>query len=227
MRKLLLMLLAVVCSSISIYAKDVKIAVTPSEAKIYVDGNYMADGVVVAKITKDFIVVKMECEGYVTLETKIYKKDKRNGISYSLRRDTFLDVTSPSGLANRYFTISVSPDLYTTDENGKQDASQAWKMMHQILLDYFDEIQSTDIASGFIQTPWQYETFPDAEKQIRTRVSIRQINIGGDLTFQIKVSSEVANLLSTRTDESFQPIDRIAKDFELIISEMQSRIARQ
>lgn len=227
MKRIITVLLLVAVSSFCLMAKDVKISVTPSEAKIYIDGNYVADGVVVSKITKDFIVVKMECEGYVTLETKIYKTDKRKGVSYTLRRDTFLDVTTPSGLVNKYFTIDVSPDLYTIDESGKQDASKAWKMMHQILLDYFDEIQATDIASGFIQTPWQYKTYPDAEKQIRTRVSIRQINVGGDLTFQIKISSEVAHLLASKKDESFQPMDRIGKDFEPIIAEMQSRIARK
>lgn len=227
MKRIITMLLLAAVSSICLMAKDVKISVTPSDAKIYVDGNYMADGVLVAKVTKDFIVVKMECEGYVTMETKIYKTDKRKGISYTLRRDTFLDVTTASGLVNKYFTIAVSPDLYTIDEDGKQDASMAWKLMHQILLDYFDEIQATDIASGFIQTPWQYKTYPEAEKQMRTRVSIRQINVGGDLTFQIKVASEVANMLAVRRDESFQSVDRIAKDLEPIIGEMQSRVARK
>lgn len=227
MKKIIALLLFAAASSFCLMAKTVKISVTPSDAKISIDGNYMADGVLEAKITKDFIVVKMERDGYVTMETKIYKTDKRKGVSYTLRRDTFLDVTSPSGLVNKYFTIDVSPDLYTTDNNGKQDASKAWKMMHQILLDYFDEIQATDMASGFIQTPWQYKTYPDAEKQIRTRVSIRQINVGGDLTFQIKISSEVGHLLASKKDESFQPVDRIAKDFEPIIAEMQSRIARK
>lgn len=227
MKNKFLLMLVLAFSSLGMWAKDVKISVTPSDAKISVDGNYMADGIVVAKITKDFIVVKLERDGYVTLETKIYKHDKRKGISYTLRRDTFLDLTNQSGLVNKYFTIAVSPDLYTVDENGKQDASKAWKMMHQILLDYFDEIQATDIASGFIQTPWQYETLADAEKQLRTRVSIRQINVGGDLTFQIKISSEVASMLSARRDESFQSIDRISKKFETIIAEMQSRIARK
>lgn len=227
MKRIIAMLLLTAVSSICLTAKDVKISVTPSDAKIYIDGNYMADGVLVARVTKDFIVVKIEREGYVTLETKIYKTDKRKGISYSLRKDVFLDVTTASGLVNRYFTIAVSPDLYTVDENGKTDASMAWKLMHQILLDYFDEIQTSDITSGFIQTPWQYNTYADADKQLRTRVSIRQINVGGDLTFQIKVSSEAANMLADRRDESFQPVDRIAKDFESIIGELQTRVARK
>ena len=71
MKRIIAMLLLTAVSSICLTAKDVKISVTPSDAKIYIDGNYMADGVLVARVTKDFIVVKIEREGYVTLEREI------------------------------------------------------------------------------------------------------------------------------------------------------------
>ena len=129
-------------------------------------------------------------------------------------------------MVNKYFSVTVSKDLYTVDENGKKNTELAWKMIHQIILNYFDEIQTTDIASGFVQTPWQYKSFPEADKQMRTRVSVKESNLGGDLTFQIKVSSEVAPLIAAQRDESFQEIDRIAKDFEPIISEFQARLGK-
>lgn len=209
-------------------AKDVKISVTPSDAKIYLDGNYVGDGITTASLKKKdgFVVVKFEKEGYVPLEVKIFATDKRNAVSYTLRRDAFYDVSVASGLVNKYFTVTVSKDLYTVDENGKRNTELAWKMIHQIILNYFDEIQTTDIASGFVQTPWQYKSFPDADKQMRTRVSVKESNLGGDLTFQIKVSSEVAPLLAAQRDESFQEIDRIAKDLEPIISEFQARLGK-
>lgn len=209
-------------------AKDVKISVTPSDAKIYLDGNYVGDGITTASLKKKdgFVVVKFEKEGYVPLEVKIFATDKRNAVSYTLRRDAFYDVSVASGLVNKYFTVTVSKDLYTVDENGKRNTELAWKMIHQIILNYFDEIQTTDIASGFVQTPWQYKSFPEADKQMRTRVSVKESNLGGDLTFQIKVSSEVAPLLAAQRDESFQEIDRIAKDFESIISEFQARLGK-
>ena len=106
------------------------------------------------------------------------------------------------------------------------DLSQAWKIIHQVILNYFDEIQTTDIASGFIQTPWRYETFPEAEKQVRTRISVKQNAFGDDLSFQIKVSSEAGSLYASRRDESFQEIDRILKSLEPIISEFQTRLGK-
>ena len=228
MRKILLLLMTLCLSLLYAGAKDVKISVTPSDAKIYIDGNYVGDGIATASLKKKdgFVVVKFEKEGYVTLEVKIFASDKRNAVSYTLRRDAFYDVSSASGLVNKYFSVTVSKDLYTVDENGKKNTELAWKMIHQIILNYFDEIQTTDIASGFVQTPWQYKSFPEADKQMRTRVSVKESNLGGDLTFQIKVSSEVAPLIAAQRDESFQEIDRIAKDFEPIISEFQARLGK-
>ena len=228
MKKFLLVLIALCLGFVLSEAKDIKISVTPSDAKIYIDGNYVGDGVTTASLKKKdgFLVVKFEREGYVTTEVRVFASDKRTAFSYTMRKDEFFNVSAPSGLVNKYFSVTVSKDLYTVDENGKKNSELAWKLIHQILLNYFDEIQTTDFASGFIQTPWQYETFPAADKQMRTRVSVKESNLGGDLTFQIKVSSEVAPLMASQNDESFQEIDRIAKDFEPIISEFQSRLGK-
>lgn len=85
------------------YAKDVKITVVPSDAKIYVDGNYVGDGVTTASLKKKdgFLVLKFEKEGYITLETKFFYTDKRKAVSYTLRHDAFFDVTTASGLVNK------------------------------------------------------------------------------------------------------------------------------
>lgn len=177
------------------------------------------------KKKEGFIAVKCEKDGFVTLETKIFFTDKRKAVSYTLRRDVFFDISVASGLVNKYFTVKVSKDLYS-EENGKRNTERAWKMIHQVILNYFDEIQTTDIASGFIQTPWMYKSFPEAERQVRTRVSVKESNIGGDLTFQIKVSSEAAPIFAQQKDEAFQEINRILKDLEPIISEFQARLGK-
>lgn len=99
-------------------------------------------------------------------------------------------------------------------------------MIHQVILNYFDEIQTTDVASGFIQTPWQYKTFPEADKVVRTRISVKESNLGGDLTFQIKVTSEAAPLMGQNNEESYREISRIIKEFEPMISEFQARLGK-
>ena len=223
-----LTLLLVIVLTLTASAKDVKVSVTPSTAKIYIDGNYVGDGVVSVPVKKSegFIVVKMEEQGYVTLETKIYAKDKRKAVSYILRKDALYDLTVENGNANKYFTVNVSKDLYTIDSDGKKNTEKAWKLIHQILLNYFDEIQTTDINSGFIQTPWQYKRLAEIDKVVRTRVSIREISAGDNLTFQIKVSSEIAPLLGSNYEESYQETIRVIKEYEPIISEFQSRLGK-
>jgi PEGA domain. len=210
-------------------AKSVKISVIPSDAKIFVDGNYVSDGITTASFgTKDeFLVVKMEREGYVTLETKVYKKDKRKAVSYTMKRDLFYDGSVMSGSANRFFSQEISEDYVKQAKNEKEASILAWKMIHQVILNYFDEIESSDQLSGFIQTPWAYKTFADANVQVRTRVTVKESNIGGKLTYQMKITSEVAPMNANRyRDESFRETTRVLKEFEPIISEFQTRLGK-
>lgn len=227
MKKVLLFIICLIIPMVA-SARDVKISVTPSTARIYIDGNYVGDGVVTVPVKRKegFIVVKMEEQGYVTLETKIYAKDKRKAVSYILRRDALYDLTVEAGNTNKYFTIDVAKELYSIDSQGKKNTEKAWKLIHQILLNYFDEIQTTDLNSGFIQTPWHYKRLAEIDKVIRTRVSIREISVGDALTFQIKVSSEIAPLLGANYEESYQETIRLVKEFEPLISEFQSRLSK-
>ena len=111
--------------SLSVQAKKkvVKISVVPSDAQISVDGNYVGDGVVEVSLDKsDFIAIKLEKEGYITQENKFYRSDKRSAISYTMRPDKFYEASVPSGLVNKFFSVTISPEYYTTDKNGKRDA---------------------------------------------------------------------------------------------------------
>ena len=209
--------------------RTLKISVVPSDAQISVDGNYIGDGVVEVTLDKsDFITNKIEKEGYLTQENKFYRSDKRNAICYTMRPDKFYEASVPSGLVNRFFSVSVSPDFYSKDENGKIDPDRAWKLIHQILLNYFDEMQTTDISSGFIQTPWDYERFSESKQAVRTRVTVKQSGISEDeLVFQIKISSEEAPLIGMSNESSYREVVRILKKFEPLISEFQSRLSKK
>lgn len=115
--------------------------------------------------------------------------------------------------------------MYYTIKEGKVDVGQAWKLLHQILLNYFEEIETTDVHGGYLQTPWNYKSFNLSEKQIRTRVTIRDISTPERVAFQIKISSEVASAMAARNGE-FTEIDRIPKEFEPMIEELQTRIGK-
>lgn len=206
--------------------KVVKISVVPAEAAIYVNNNFVGYGY--AEFTKpkkkEVAVIKIECSEYNTIVTKFYGTDKRTALSYTLQQDGFFRASAASGIVNKFFTVDIDSMFYQI-ENGKVDISKAWKLLHQILLNYFAEIATTDFDGGYVQTPWQYKTFTLSEKQIRNRVTIRDISTPSHVAMQIKIESEVANAAAAKHGE-FEAVDRVPKEFETIIQELQTRIGK-
>ena len=232
MKKLLTLLLALTIGFSCAYAgkkdKIIKVTVQPEEAAIYVNNNLIGYGYgeFPRPEKKNHVaVIKVECNEYTTAHSKFYGGDERNSISFSLMQDGFYRGSAASGLVNKYMTIILDPRYYTVDESGKVDSSAAWKLLHQILLNYFPEIETTDIHGGYVQTPWKYKTFNLSEKQLRNRVTIRDITTPERVAFQIKISSEVAGAMQARHGE-FEEVDRLPKELEPMVEELQTRIGR-
>lgn len=207
--------------------KIIKITVEPKEAAIYINNTLAGYGY--AEFTRpkkkdEVVIIRCECNEYKPILTKFYGGDKRSSISFTLQQDGFYRSSAASGIVNKFFTIDIDP-LYYKIEDEKVDVSAAWKLLHQILLNYFDEIAATDIYGGYLQTPWQYKTFTLSDKQIRNRVTIRDISTLKRVAFQIKIESEVAGTYAARHGE-FTEVDRIPKEFEPIIEELQTRIGK-
>lgn len=221
MKKFLLVLLAIIfCGTINLNAQRNKntkqIRTTPDNARIYIDGNYVGDGTYSLQFQKneDFISVKVEAPGYVTKEFNLYKSDTRNTIGVKLVEDDALEGSAASDLANKYFTIRVREGL---------DVDQAWKLMSQVMLDYFNEMRTSDKASGYMNTSWYHETFPMAGVKVRTMVQIKEVS-GEGLTYQIKIFSEIADINSG--EQGYKPWPRVTKKFEPLINEMQMRVGQ-
>ena len=228
MKKIVFALMAMVVA-FGAMAKDIKIVVLPSDATIKVNGSYYGEGSAQLKIKKnDFVSIECSAPGYETLNTRIYGNDDRKTVEIKLKEDMLLKQTLESSVANNFFSVKVNKKLYTDDPvTGKRNSENAWKLAHSVLLKYFDEIMTSDAASGFIQTPWLYKNYVEAGKTLRTRVTIKESNIGGDLTFQIKMASEMAPIQGRSRDESFFETNRIMKEFETLISEFQSRLGEK
>ena len=227
MKRLILLSISLIVSALLFAGpKVIKISVVPAEAAIYVNNNFVGYGY--AEFTKpkkkEVAVIKIECNEYNTIVTKFYGTDKRTAISYTLQQDGFFRASAASGIVNKFFTVDID-SMYYQIENGKVDISKAWKLLHQILLNYFAEIATTDFDGGYVQTPWQYKTFTLSEKQIRNRVTIRDISTPSHVAMQIKIESEVANAATAKHGE-FEAVDRVPKEFETIIQELQTRIGK-
>lgn len=209
-------------------SKTFKVMAQPKEASIFVNNQFVGYGFAEFNRPKkktDVIAIRIECEGYKPLETKIYADDVRSSVSYTLQDDGFYRATATSGLVNKFMTVTLDNSLYTIDEQGTINVAKAWKLLHQILLNYFEEIAATDYSGGYLQTPWHYKTFQLSDKQMRTRVTVRDISTPTQVAFQIKVSSEVASAMAARHGE-FTNVDRIVKELEPMLQELQTRFTR-
>lgn len=209
-------------------AKVIKITVQPQEAAIYVDNNLIGYGY--GEFSRppkknQVSIIRIECDEYTTVHSKFYGGDERNSLSFNLMQDGFYRASASSGLVNRFITITLDPQYYSIDENGKVDSEAAWKLLHQILLNYFPEIETTDIHGGYLQTPWKYKKFIMSEKQIRNRVTVRDVTTPERVAFQIKISSEVAGAMAARHGE-FEEVDRLPKELEPMVEELQTRIGK-
>ncbi len=73
-----------------------------------------------------------------------------------------------------------------------------------------------------MNTAWTYQTFPMAEVKVRTRVQIKEISNDGNLTYQIRISSEIADI--DAGEQGFKAWGRVLKKYEPLINEMQMRL---
>lgn len=230
MKQFILLLVSYVLAILPTFAgrKVIKISVQPEEAAIFVNNSLIGYGYgeFSRPSKKDNVaIIRIECNEYTTIYTKFYGGDKRTSLSFKLMQDGFYRSSAASGLVNKYLTVILDPQYYSIDENNNIDVHPAWKLIHQIILNYFPEIETTDFYGGFIQTPWKYKTFNLSEKQLRNRVTVRDISTPERVAFQIKISSEVAGAYQARHGE-FTEIDRIPKELEPLLEELQTRIGK-
>ena len=225
-----LILFLFVISAASLLARTVKISAVPADAHISVDGAYQGDGSVELEVKKKavYYVIRVEREGYLTLESRLYSSYKNDEITYTQKKDLFYEASVASDVSNTFFPVIVSHRLYSEDADGKRDVSKVWRTVNQILLGYFDRIESSEEASGFVQTAWSYTKFNDSQQVVRTRVYVKQVGVlEKDLTLQVKISSETAPLVSMDNENTYRETPRILKKFEPLIHEFESKLLGQ
>ena len=123
---MLLVLFTAICASAFGKTKIVKISVEPREAAIYVDNTFMGNGFAefpCPKKKNSVAVIRIECDGYLTINTKFYGGDKRESVHLVMQPDGFINGTEPSGAVNKFFTIEVDKKFYTVLSTLRQHGS--------------------------------------------------------------------------------------------------------
>jgi hypothetical protein len=218
----ILMIAAILLSSLCTFARDKQVMVTVSEpdAIIYANGQEVGLGsatVVVLKYTQ--LTVQVKKIGFLTQEHIFYngvghQPEPPKNYHFNLQKDDAYEASTKNDKANVDFSIAVNEKLNTTD---------AWKLTTQIVTDYFDAIEVSDKETSYLRTAWSIQTFQ--QNTIRTRLIIK-LGSSNPLTFKIKLVSEASGSTGTsvKADEQFKEWDRVLRKYESIISDFSTRL---
>lgn len=224
MKKVLLVLLAILfCGTINLNAQKKTIHVTPDNAKIFVDGNEVGNGSYTLKFNPrtDFYMLKFEAPGYLTKQVKLFKNNPNKTIAYKLAKDDFFfNSVGASGedgidVANKWFEVTVKKDM-TED--------QIWKRLMSIANKNFENVEIRDKSAGWIRTAWSKTTF-ESGQVCRTRLEIKiNTDIEEEITYRVKIYSEINNDPDCIGDDCFEKTDRLVKKFIDVVNELQNKL---
>ena len=203
------------CVNFEISAKKKTILVTPSTAKIYVNGSEVGTGTYELNMKGEIAILKFEAPGYYTKEIRLLKDDPRKTIAYTMEVDE-AEANSIGGEAalssNKWINISVKKGM-TED--------QVWKRLITAVGRHFEDIEVRDKLGGNIRTQWVERKFSSVT--VRTRLEIRADFSQDALGYQARLSSEIKQ--SNFNNEGYEKYDRVLKKYENTIAEIQAAVA--
>jgi hypothetical protein len=206
-----------VTESITLKDRQVALRTTPEDATIKIDGRVMGKGEYKVRVPYNQCVeVIVEKAGFVISKKNYCNEDGVQPPPVAehlvLPADEAFISSVQSDQANINFTI----------ETTKAEAD-AWKILSQITMNYFDNIELADKETGYMRTSWNVKNF--LNNTIRTRIIVKQADIL-PLKYSIKLVSEFSGEAKTsvKEDESYLPWDRILNTYKDVISEFQSRL---
>lgn len=206
-----------ITENISLKDRQVALRTTPEDANIKIDGRVMGKGEYKIRVPYNQCVeVIVEKAGFVTSKKNYCNEDGVQPPAIAehliLPADEAFISSVQSDQANVNFTIETS-----------RPEADAWKILSQITMNYFDNIELADKETGYIRTSWNAKNF--LNNTIRTRIIVKQADIS-PLKYTIKLVSESSGEAKTsvKNDESYLPWDRILNTYKDVISEFQSRL---
>ena len=198
--------------------KKIRFVVSEPDAKIFVDGKLMGTGqleIIVPAYA--CIIVKVEKTGFLTETVEFCNKPDfakpPKHYNLMMQRDDAYDASEATDMANIDIEVKTNqPEL------------EAWKLMSQIITNYFDVIEVTDRETGYLRTSWVVQSFK--KNTIRTRLIVK-LGSTDPLTYKVKLVSEESQnpQTSVKSDELFREWDRVLRKYKEVIYEIQSRMA--
>lgn len=196
-------------------SKRISVSADPT-AKMFVDGKQVSSGsakIVIAK--KSTVNVRVEKVGFITEE-----RNYSNNRKVELPRTDYIRLSVDDAYESSYSTDVANRDIEVKTRKGEEEA---WKLLNQIVTNYFDVIEASDRSTKYLRTAWTLKNFVAAT--VRTRVIVKPGN--DPATYKIKIVSEIAPPgTSVKEDERFREWDRLLRVYEPTVTEVQSRLTQ-
>jgi len=215
-------LLVVLISFVSMttaFSITIFISASESDAAIYVDGEKLGIGSVEIKLKSNQCKnIRVEKIGYLVVERKFcsggsYPKLPKT-YHFELEEDAAWNSSISTDIANVWVAIKVKEGSTELD---------AWKLLGQIITDYFDVIEITDRETGYLRTSWELKSFD--QNTIRSRV-ILKLGSSSPLIYKVKLVSEASGRggTSVKQDENYKEWDRILRKYKDLVETLQNRL---
>jgi len=218
--KILISLMLIIGLSFTALAGKKKVLISCSEpdAAIYSNGIKVGTGQAeIIVLSRSCVTVNIKKIGYLDVEETICNK---KGFPHPPKTKYFEMVTDPA------YDASIQTDMANTDIevqlNPDRSEIDSWKILNQIITNYFDVIEISDRETGYLRTAWSLHSFDNAS--IRTRIIIK-IGTLDPLSYKVKLVSEIAGPgTSVKSDNKFTEWDRVLRTYETVIDQITSRL---
>lgn len=197
------------------------IHVEPDNAKIYINGSAVGEGVYTYQFDRgtDFVMVKLEAPGYITESYRLQKDNPNKTILYRLDTDDALAAAMGDGddegaeLANKWFDVTCRQGV--TEE-------KIWKRLMNIAVTNFDDVEVRDKDAGWIKTGWKTTKFKSGQA-VRTRMEVRISFTGEQLTYRVRLESQYKDK-NCQGSQCWNKWDKLLKKYAPVISELQTSV---
>lgn len=198
--------------------KLVLISCSETDAAIYSNGIKVGTGQAEIIVLNDACVtINIEKVGYLEVEETICNKKgfpKPPKTKYfEMLPDPAYDASVQTDMANIDIEVVLNPD---------RENVESWKILNQVVTNYFDVIEISDRETGYLRTSWNMQNFENAS--VRTRLIVK-IGSLSPLSYKVKLVSEIGGAgTSVKSDHKFAEWDRVLRTYETVIDQIVSRM---
>lgn len=203
----------------SLQDRLVMVKTSPEDASININGQVVAKGAFSVKVPKgECVEVTAVKEGALPVRKNYCNQDNAPVLpvmdTIKLAIDETFNASLPADFVNVNNIIDINPAIKDAD---------AWKTMSQIVMTYFDVIEVTDKATGYLRTAWTVKSFPN--NTIRTRVIVKVADSSA-LKYVVKLCSESSGKSHSNPgdDSLYSEWNRVLETYKNIVSDIQTRL---